>query len=301
MLLSKRTRVMLIMFLAFCLVLQGTPLTAIAGPPAFVGNKASGSESYTSGHPGLQWNMEASTGQLGDEDEEIDRDENSKEENIGEHPSLKGLRNALNNAVRNNVSPMAISVLQKLIESRQNLEEVIEEIEEEAADEEEHVNSLIEVGDALAGAGQDEDAEKAYEKAASIAPGDEKVQRQLDNFYRVFNPGQFKSFVKGKKLDFDVPPKVENNRVLVPARALVEALGAEVEYNKETRIVKLTLEGKEIILMLGSDTAIINGQEVQLDAPAQIDRARTVVPLRFVNEQFNLTVKYFPASKLIII
>ena len=37
-------------------------------------------------------------------------------------------------------------------------------------------------------------------------------------------------FYKQKQLNFDVPPITENDRTLVPMRAIFEALGAEVEW-----------------------------------------------------------------------
>lgn len=51
---------------------------------------------------------------------------------------------------------------------------------------------------------------------------------------------------------------------------------------------------KEIILWINKTTAIVDGAEVQLDQPAEIDPAsdRTVVPIRFLAENFGYSVEW---------
>ncbi|MBQ4347028.1 MAG: copper amine oxidase N-terminal domain-containing protein, partial [Firmicutes bacterium] len=44
-------------------------------------------------------------------------------------------------------------------------------------------------------------------------------------------------FVDNNEIIFDQPPIIENDRTLVPLRAIFEALGAEVEWNSETRSI----------------------------------------------------------------
>lgn len=49
-----------------------------------------------------------------------------------------------------------------------------------------------------------------------------------------------------------------------------------------------------IVLEIGSTRAVVNGQEVTLDVPAQIIDGRTMVPLRFVADALNRRVDYEP-------
>ncbi|QGG47581.1 copper amine oxidase N-terminal domain-containing protein [Heliorestis convoluta] len=60
---------------------------------------------------------------------------------------------------------------------------------------------------------------------------------------------------------------------------------------------------QEIILEIGSSTAIVQGKEFTLDAPPYINSAtsRTMVPLRYVSEQLQAVVQWVPESQQVII
>ncbi|MEQ2455578.1 N-acetylmuramoyl-L-alanine amidase [Flavonifractor hominis] len=94
------------------------------------------------------------------------------------------------------------------------------------------------------------------------------------------------------------PQQDQNGRTLVPVRLIAEALGISVTWVPETRQVLLLQEDKTIVLTLGSDTALVDGQSVQLPdgVPAGVvkydGRESTMVPLRFVSEQLGATVEW---------
>ena len=50
--------------------------------------------------------------------------------------------------------------------------------------------------------------------------------------------------------------------------------------------------GDEVVMYLDSDVAYINDTPITLDAPATLMNNRTMVPLRFVMEAFNVTVDW---------
>lgn len=91
----------------------------------------------------------------------------------------------------------------------------------------------------------------------------------------------------GAKINFDVKPVMKNNRVMVPYRALLEAMGAKVYWHKSSGTIRSTREGESIQLTLFSKTAYVNGKKVSLDVPATIIDGRTLVPLRFISENLN--------------
>ena len=67
----------------------------------------------------------------------------------------------------------------------------------------------------------------------------------------------------------DVPalvqyPVGQNGRTLVPVRLIAERLGASVTWVPETRQVILLREESTIVLTLGSATALVNGQAMEL-------------------------------------
>lgn len=88
----------------------------------------------------------------------------------------------------------------------------------------------------------------------------------------------------------DGKPEAQNNRIMVPLRAIAEALGADVEWIAERNEVVLVRAGVTITLPIGGSVAKVNGKEMALDAPCYAKNGRTLVPLRFVSEAFGQSV-----------
>lgn len=119
-------------------------------------------------------------------------------------------------------------------------------------------------------------------------------------------------YFDGQPVYFDVQPVIESGRTLVPMRAIFEAFGADVEWDGETRTVHAETEWLyNIVLQIGSTTARTyytlyseSGEPYQgevtsykLDVPAKILNSRTMVPLRFIAESMNYTVKWDPVGR----
>jgi len=88
----------------------------------------------------------------------------------------------------------------------------------------------------------------------------------------------------------DVQPETKNGRVMVPLRAIGEQLGAEVRWTGKEAV--LAWKGKTITLRPNSDKAMVNGETVRLDAKPYVRNNRVMVPLRFVAEAFDCSVRY---------
>ena len=89
----------------------------------------------------------------------------------------------------------------------------------------------------------------------------------------------------------DVAPFIQDSRTYVPFRALTEAFGAEVEYNAENNTVTTKLNGKTVVLTVGSTVLTVNDNTVTMDVAPFIVDDRVVVPVRFVGEAFGFTVE----------
>lgn len=100
--------------------------------------------------------------------------------------------------------------------------------------------------------------------------------------------------VGGAALSFDVPPRVENGRTLVPMRVIFEKLGASIHWDGKTQTVTAVhpATGTVIVLQVGSSTAQVSERPVTLDVPARLDGGRVLVPLRFVSEALGADVKW---------
>ena len=89
----------------------------------------------------------------------------------------------------------------------------------------------------------------------------------------------------------DVAPFIQDNRTYVPFRALTEAFGATVDYNAENNTVTTKLDGKTVVLTVGSTVLTVNDKTVTMDVAPFIVDDRVVVPVRFVGEAFGFTVE----------
>lgn len=107
--------------------------------------------------------------------------------------------------------------------------------------------------------------------------------------------------LNGKELSFEVPPIIENDRTLVPLRAIFEAMGATVQWNQLTQTVTATKGSKTVVLPLNSTKPTINGVVYPLETVAKVINNRTLAPLRFVGEAFDGTVNWNEATRTIYI
>lgn len=95
---------------------------------------------------------------------------------------------------------------------------------------------------------------------------------------------------EGKKMD--AKPFIKNDRTLVPLRFIVEAIGGEVNWDNDNRLVTVNSKGKTIELPIDSKTIKINGDDVNIDQAAIIKGDRTFVPIRFIAENLDMIVNY---------
>ena len=112
--------------------------------------------------------------------------------------------------------------------------------------------------------------------------------------------------LNGNPLKMDVKPVIIEGRTLVPARALLEALGLKVSWNNTERIVKAEKTGVQLQLVVSNNKwdsrNIYNGMQfVNEETPPTIINNRTLIPARFVSEILGLDVKWNSKNKTVII
>jgi hypothetical protein len=90
--------------------------------------------------------------------------------------------------------------------------------------------------------------------------------------------------INGLQHVFDPPPVIRDGRTLVPMRALFEALGADVDWDAQTRTAVGTRGNAEVLIPIDSTGPTVNGVKKTIDVPAQIIDGRTFIPLRFIGE-----------------
>lgn len=123
--------------------------------------------------------------------------------------------------------------------------------------------------------------------------------------------------VNGKQVEFDVQPQIINDRTMVPVRAVVEALGNQVEWDQTKQ--EVFIYGRNVqngdyrncYIIIGADSffwensdAMVNGGpngRVTLDSPAVIIDSRTLLPIRAVAEIYGYQVDWDNDTRTVII
>ena len=108
-------------------------------------------------------------------------------------------------------------------------------------------------------------------------------------------------FCNSRQVEFDQQPIEENDRVLVPVRAIFEQLGAEVNYDDGDGVITAN-NGERTVVMQLDNPEMGNGTEVfTLDVPPKLVGDRTLVPLRAVSEAFDCKVEWIESLNRAVI
>ena len=107
--------------------------------------------------------------------------------------------------------------------------------------------------------------------------------------------------LNGEMLAFDVPPQMIDGRIMVPMRAIFEALGAEVEWDADTRTITAVKKSAVVIMQIDNSFIVVNGREIALDVPPRLMDDRAFVPVRAVAEGFDADVSWDGDARIVII
>lgn len=95
----------------------------------------------------------------------------------------------------------------------------------------------------------------------------------------------------------DTVPKIIEARTMLPIRYVATPLGADIDWDGDTRTVTIELDGKVISLQIDNSVAKINGIDTPIDPdnanvkPIIID-SRTFLPVRFVTESLGCEIEW---------
>jgi hypothetical protein len=88
----------------------------------------------------------------------------------------------------------------------------------------------------------------------------------------------------------DASPYIKNKRTMVPMRGVFELVGAQMTWDNDRQKITAISGGNMVELYIGKSTAYRNGKPITLEAPPEISKNRTMVPLRFAVESLGLKV-----------
>lgn len=114
----------------------------------------------------------------------------------------------------------------------------------------------------------------------------------------IFKVGDDVLLINGEEVKVEAAPYVVGTgTTLVPVRVITEAFGAKVGWDGEARKVTLDYPDVNIVLTIDNIVAEVNGEAVTLLAAPEIQNGRTMIPLRFISENFGADVGYDEETK----
>lgn len=116
-----------------------------------------------------------------------------------------------------------------------------------------------------------------------------------------FSSNEIKVSIDGEYVEFDVKPKLINDRTMVPLRAIFEALGAEVDWDNDTQTVTAMKDDITVTATIGSTKMYIDDEQKTMDVAPMLLGGRTLVPVRFVAEAFKCYVGWDEENSIVYI
>ncbi|MBQ7085251.1 MAG: copper amine oxidase N-terminal domain-containing protein, partial [Anaerotignum sp.] len=142
--------------------------------------------------------------------------------------------------------------------------------------------------------GVDIEASFVEGEAESEAPAGEKESLVLTINQVIYQ-------LNGSYAANDVAPIIKGDRTMLPIRLIAEFLGATVTWNEAEQSVTIVKDDTTIVIYIDQAFAMVNGEPVQLDAPAFIANDRTYLPLRFIAENLGAEVVWNGANNTVTI
>ncbi|WP_352399331.1 stalk domain-containing protein [Anaerotignum sp.] len=137
------------------------------------------------------------------------------------------------------------------------------------------------------------------------------MQRKLRGFLLFFilcfcamapaSAGNIGVKLNGYPVALSAPAIIQNDRVLVPMRSIMESLGFTVIWHQETYTVEANKGETQLLLTIDNPIGTVNKQRVTLDAAATLSENTTMVPLRFVAEYSGATVEWDEKNASVLI
>jgi|GEM_PF-6587059 len=89
------------------------------------------------------------------------------------------------------------------------------------------------------------------------------------------------------------------NRTLVPAGFVCEALGADISWDGSSQTVGIYRGRQEISLKIGQNRAFINGLPADIDSRPVIKNGRAMIPLRLICVTLGFHVEWIPLTRTV--
>lgn len=94
-------------------------------------------------------------------------------------------------------------------------------------------------------------------------------------------------------------PVILNGRTFVPLRGVFEELGYDVSWNSTTKTAEFNNSINKLIIFVGKDIFILNGEEKTMEEPAQNINGFVMLPINDIGSALGLKVSWDAAAKIV--
>lgn len=108
----------------------------------------------------------------------------------------------------------------------------------------------------------------------------------------VLGSGNAKMLVFGKEIVLDTPPIILNDFLLVPVRAMSEALHINVSWNDTNQSAIFKDDNTALQLTVDSYIGLVNGKSIVVDACPKLINDRVLIPAQIVAEYFGYKTEW---------
>jgi trimeric autotransporter adhesin len=102
----------------------------------------------------------------------------------------------------------------------------------------------------------------------------------------------------------DVAPFIKNNRTYLPLRYVAYACGIgdnSIAWDNEISTAYLAKGNELLKIQIGSHSMVVGNRTLPLDAPAEITKGRTMLPLRAISEALDCQVQWDEKNQLVTV
>lgn len=109
--------------------------------------------------------------------------------------------------------------------------------------------------------------------------------------------------VNGTNMEYSPAPFLENDRMYVPVRQILEQNGYYVNYDEASETVSAinTANSHYIVMQIGSNKYTSGEQSYEFDVAPIVKEGRTFVPVRIMYEMMGYTVNYDQSTNTALI
>ena len=106
--------------------------------------------------------------------------------------------------------------------------------------------------------------------------------------------------VSGTTISTDIDPYINtDNRVMLPLRAIAEALSATVTWNTHNSTINIVKDEIALEFTINKNSVIVNGMVKKIDSPPVLRQNRTMIPLRAAAELLGVSVNWDAKGKIV--